>query len=135
MRTAQNNPPIIPTRRISRARTKAVKGHELKALDDTPLADRFYSWCGPSGNLYVCTVFGADEDQNIFDMPNAMVIGVAHEVDGRHIICMGRPNELCKRSGCTLRNIASRHHINEWHVHFVQDLERFCEDFSTAVTC
>lgn len=108
-------------------------GKELEALQDSPLKDRFYSWMGASGNLYVCTVFLAGEESTIADLPNTVVVGVARNDTERKIVCFGRSKDFHRCKNFDLKYAASTRKVSEWHVHFATDFTKFCEDLSATM--
>lgn len=114
---------------------RSLAGQKLSSLTGSNFEDRFFSWIGESGTIYICTVFPAGEEDNIPNIPNTIVIGVRHDEKQRSIVCFLRPNDLAACSFCDLRAASSRRRIDEWHVHFVSDYQKFCEDFSAAATC
>jgi hypothetical protein len=94
-----------------------LRGQALAALGDSELRDRFYSWRGASGRRYVCSVFPADNLEDIAESWSAAVIGVVNHAGARHPVYV----VSCDQFRALNPSDACAQGVNEWHVHFGAD--------------
>lgn len=109
-----------------------AEGLPLASLVGSRMASRFYSWLGLSGARYVCTIFGAGEEETLACFEGAIVIGVSQRDGVRRPVCVLKPSESIKH-GSTRLAAALTMGVNEWHLHFSSDLRQVASDIGCTV--
>jgi|APFre7841882630_1041343.scaffolds.fasta_scaffold40913_1 hypothetical protein len=94
------------------------RGRPLEALRASCLLERFYCWRGVSGERYICSVFGMEEEGVVAGFSQFVAIGVAHEAMNRRPMCVLSARDFASAEGRQIRVEVQKLGVTEWHVHF-----------------